>query len=80
MVQLDYNGVPVQEVYTFIARDIKHHTATSEEIAPPSASTNPEVIRPELNILSVIEKYLSRNFFIRVVLREFFFQYTSVSF
>lgn len=66
MVQLDYNGVPVQEVYTFIARDIKHHTATTEEIAPPSASTNPEVIRPELSILSVIEKYNNKQVSLRI--------------
>lgn len=34
MVQLDYNGEPVQEVYTFIARDIKYKQATEGELDP----------------------------------------------
>lgn len=36
MVQLDYNGEPVQEVYTFIARDIKYKKATEGELNPPN--------------------------------------------
>lgn len=34
MVQLDYNGEPVQEVYTFIARDIKYKKSTEAELNP----------------------------------------------
>lgn len=34
MVQLDYNGEPIQEVYTFIARDIKYKEASNAELNP----------------------------------------------
>lgn len=49
MVQLDYNGEPVQEVYTFIARDIKYKKSTEAELNPSSDNgTNKEhtVTRP----------------------------------
>lgn len=31
MIQMDYTGAPIQEIYTFIARDIKYKTATEIE-------------------------------------------------
>lgn len=49
MIQLDYNGEPVQEVYTFIARDIKYSKATENEKDPSASNgtgTNDTVNRP----------------------------------
>lgn len=38
MIQLDYNGEPIQEVYTFIARDIKYSKATESEKDPSAGN------------------------------------------
>lgn len=52
MVQLDYNGEPIQEVYTFIARDIKYKKATEAEFNPSTDNgTDEEIVinRPTTN-------------------------------
>lgn len=42
MTQLDYNGIPVQEIYTFMARDIKYPTNQSNSAAiATDAEKNP---------------------------------------
>lgn len=50
MVQLDYNGEPVQEVYSFIARDIKYKKADSTE-------NNPNISYNSENIVSRSTSY-----------------------
>lgn len=54
MVQLDYNGIPVQEIYTFMARDIKYNKATDTEKAPVTTPGN-TVDRPELDLIGVFD-------------------------
>lgn len=49
MIQLDYNGEPVQEMYTFIARDIKYKSATEAEKNPAGSNgtdTDDTIQRP----------------------------------
>lgn len=53
MVQLDYNGIPVQEIYTFMARDIKYNTATESEKDPTHGQVDNEVTRPVLETSKV---------------------------
>lgn len=54
MVQLDYNGIPVQEIYTFMARDIKYTPATDSEKAPIE-SEKPSVARPGLKLTGTFD-------------------------
>ena len=55
MVQLDYNGIPVQEVYTFMARDIKYNTATDAEKNPTNEKEGAVVERPKLEVKGVLD-------------------------
>lgn len=48
-IQLDYSGNPIQEIYTFIARDIKYNVATEEEKNPANyngTSDDQQVVVP----------------------------------
>ena len=50
MVQLDCNGIPVQEIYTFMARDIKYNTATPDEKDPTHGKEENVVLKPQLDV------------------------------
>lgn len=54
MVQLDHSGMPVSEIYSFIARDIKYRTATAIE-QDPFDETEGSIEKDTLSLMGVFD-------------------------